>query len=198
MPFGAGNIALERLADALEPLDAELEPHAPLRPAAVLAVLLGGPPLTGSSRLLLIERANAGRHHAGQIALPGGKPEASDQDLLATALREAHEEVFVPRDELTVLGRLDPVPVPSGYFVVPFVAGETRGWQPSAFNHEVARLVLPTLDQLADPAVHQRHGERTWRGKTYGLHRYAISDPPLWGATARMVWDLMERLRRSA
>lgn len=198
MPFGAPSIASSRLADVLDPVDADLDEHAPLRPAAVLALILGGDAVTADSRLLLIQRANAGRHHAGQVAFPGGKPESSDRHLLDTAVREANEEVFVPPQGLSVLGRLDPVPTPSGYFIVPFVACETSGWEPSGFNHEVARLLTPTLAELADPAIHELLGAREWRGKTYELHRFAIGDPPLWGATARMVWDLLTRLRQHA
>lgn len=198
MPFGAVSMASSRLADALDPVHADLNEHAPLQPAAVLAVILGGDTVTADSRLLLIQRANAGRHHAGQVALPGGKPESSDRHLLDTALREAQEEVFVPPQGLSVLGRLEPVPTPSGYFVVPFVACETSGWEPSAFNHEVAGLLTPTLAELGDPTIHDVLGAREWRGKRYELHRFSIGDPPLWGATARMVWDLLSRLRRHA
>jgi hypothetical protein len=56
-------------------------------------------------------------------------------------------------------------------------------------------VLTPTLARLADPAVHRITGGGVWDGYRYELHEFAIHEPPLWGATARMVWDLLERLR---
>ncbi|NJK32634.1 MAG: CoA pyrophosphatase [Deltaproteobacteria bacterium] len=144
---------------------------------------------------MLIERSSQLRQHAGQLAFPGGKPEASDRDLLDTALREAEEEVGLPRELVSVIGRLHPVPTPSGFMIVPFV-GRVRGdWTPRLASGEVERIVIPRLRTLMDPSVYRTTGRVEWRGFHYDMHEYRIGDPPLWGATARMVWDLLERLR---
>ena len=167
------------------------------RQAAVLALVLepGEPspedPGVGP-RLLLIERSSTLRAHAGQIAFPGGKPEPGDASLAETARREAQEEVGLDRD-VEVLGRLDPVPTPTGFLIMPFVAFAPPGWQPRITSGEVTRLLTPSVDRLRDPSVHRVTGRGVWRGYAYELHEYAIGTPKLWGATARMVWDLLRR-----
>jgi 8-oxo-dGTP pyrophosphatase MutT (NUDIX family) len=144
-------------------------------------------------RLLLIERSRSLSMHAGQLAFPGGKQEPHDRDLLDTALRESEEEVGLCREEVRVLGRLEPVPTPTGFVIVPFVARLLSAWVPSPTSPEVAAIVLPGLGELCDPGIHRVTDTRRWRGRDYHLHEFKIYDPPLWGATARMTYDLLER-----
>jgi 8-oxo-dGTP pyrophosphatase MutT (NUDIX family) len=165
-----------------------------LRWAAVLALLLRDDDDDVDPRLLLIRRSPALSIHAGQIAFPGGKPEPHDADLRATALREAAEEVDLPAANTTVLGRLPPVPTPSGYLIMPFVGSAPLGWQPRAASPEVHELVAPSLRRLADPSVHRIVGSRAWQGRSYPMHEYAVHDPPVWGATALVVWEILRRL----
>ena len=68
------------------------------------------------------------------------------------------------------------------------------GWQPRPTSPEVHRILTPRLGELADPRVHRITGRGVWRGYRYEMHEYAVHDPPVWGATARMVWDLLGRL----
>lgn len=180
----------------LDAVDGPLADPGPLRHAAVLAPLLPGD-LELGPRILLIERAGNLRAHAGQLAFPGGKPEPGDRDLLETALREAEEEVALPRAQVEVLGRLEPVPVPSGFMVVPFVGLVHGPWQPRIQDSEVKAVLTPTLVQLSDPSLYRLTGHREWRGTQYPLHEYRIHEPPLWGATARMVFDLLARMGRA-
>ena len=182
------------LATRLLPRDAPLADPAPFRHAAVLAALLPG----DDPRIVLIERAGHLRSHAGQLAFPGGKPEPADRDLLDTALREAEEEVALPRGQVRILGRLRPVPVPSGYLIVAFVGLVEGDWQPRWDTSEVSAVLTPSLRELADPALYRFLGTREWLGIHYALHEYRIHEPPLWGATARMVFDLLARLDRDA
>lgn len=180
----------------LDAVDGPLADPGPLRHAAVLAPLLPGD-LELGPRILLIERAGNLRAHAGQLAFPGGKPEPGDRDLLETALREAEEEVALPRAQVEVLGRLEPVPVPSGFMVVPFVGLVHGPWQPRIQDSEVKAVLTPTLLELSDPSLYRLTGHREWRGTQYPLHEYRIHEPPLWGATARMVFDLLARMGRA-
>ena len=161
----------------------------------MIGLLLEGPRHVDDPALLLIERSSQLRHHAGQLAFPGGKPEPDDRDLLDTALREAWEEVGLPREQVDVLGRLEPVPTPSGFLIVPFVGRVTTDWVPERASGEVERILTPSVRSLLDPATYRNAGEVEWRGVKYQRHEYTIADPPLWGATARMVWDLLERIR---
>jgi 8-oxo-dGTP pyrophosphatase MutT (NUDIX family) len=150
-----------------------------------------------AERLLLIERSAELRSHAGQLAFPGGKPEPEDRDLLQTALREAQEEVGLDPSVVRVLGRLGEVPTPTGYMIIPFVGRVEGAWTPRRTSPEVRRILTPRLSHLAEPSIHRVTDRRRWRGRTWELHEYAIAEPPLWGATARMVWDLLSRMGES-
>ena len=185
------------LGARLLPIDAPLEDPGPLRHAAVLAPLLPMIDPSEGDRLLLIERSGGLRHHAGQLAFPGGKPEPGDRDLLDTALREAEEEVALDRARVTVLGRLGPVPTPTGYMIVPYVARVLGPWEPRidpAEGAEVKATLTPSLRLLADPSRYSHGGSVQWQGRAYDLHEFAIHTPRLWGATARIVYDLLRRL----
>lgn len=178
----------------LDDLVGSLGDPSPLRHAAVLAPILLPERPGDLPRLLLTERAGNLRAHAGQLSFPGGKPEPDDLDLAATALREAWEEVALPPGQVTLIGRLTPTPVPTGYLIVPYV-GLVRGpFEPRLAGGEVTAVLTPTFQQLADPAVYRFLGEREWQGQSYELHEFQIHTPPLWGATARMVHDLLRRM----
>ncbi len=169
----------------------------PVADAAVVALLM---PRVGAReddpKVVLIERAGSMRNHAGQVAFPGGKPDAGDRGLIHTALREASEEVGLPEiDAADVLGRLSPVPTPSGFCIWPYVAWAPEGWHPrNTSEAEVAAVMTPRLSTLA--GSHSVAGEGVWKGFAYEMHSFAVHDPPVWGATARIMWDLLERIRR--
>jgi 8-oxo-dGTP pyrophosphatase MutT (NUDIX family) len=182
------------LARRLTPEGAPVPDAGGLRHAAVLALLVPGAGKADVG-LVLIERALGLRAHAGQLAFPGGKPEPHDASLAHTALRETEEEVGLDRRVPELLGRLDPVPTPTGFMIVPFVAWAPARWRPQPTSPEVRKVFVAPLARLADPQVHRIAGFRAWRGHRYEMHEFAIHEPPLWGATARMVWDLLERLR---
>ncbi len=184
---------LHRLGARLAPVDEPVPGLSDLRPAAVVALILaeGGDP--SAHRLVLIERSSELRAHAGQVAFPGGKPEPGDTSLVDTACREAAEEVGLVGTP-QILGRLDAVPTPSGFLIHPFVGWAPSGWTPTITSPEAVALVTPTLGELLDPAVHSITGRGVWRGFRYEMHEYAVHDPPIWGATARVVWDLLRRI----
>lgn len=188
------------LSTRLEAADAPVPRVQGLRHAAVVALLLPHRSQRRADRgvdpgVVLIERAATLRAHAGQLAFPGGKPEPEDGSLVETALREAEEEVGLSdRDDVEVLGRLHPVPTPTGFLIHPFVAWAPEGWMPSIASGEVHRVLTPRMSTLADPSIHRLTGTGVWKGHHYEMHEFAISDPPLWGATARMVWDLLTRI----
>lgn len=194
LPFAAQFELPFDLGARLDALAAPLPDPAPLRFAAVLAPFLPAVDPAAGPRLLLIERAGDLRKHAGQLAFPGGKPEPGDHDLLDTALREAEEEVGLERGMVSVLGRLAPVPTPSGYLIVPYVARVDAPWEPRRQSGEVSAILTPSLRDLSDRERYRYGGRHEWLGRTYDLHEFQIHSPPLWGATARMVYDLLHRL----
>lgn len=150
----------------------------------------------GGLRLVFIERSQRGVH-GGQIAFPGGRREPGDADLLATALREAEEEVGLPPADVLVL---EPLPlvttVTTGFTIAPFLgrlAGPPPAWRRQ--ETEVADVLEVAVDDLAHPAA---HGEelRTFGGwpEPRAMPFYRIGEHKLWGATYRIVHPLLPRL----
>jgi 8-oxo-dGTP pyrophosphatase MutT (NUDIX family) len=132
------------------------------------------------------------RRHPGEISFPGGRYEDGERDLSATALREAHEEIGLPTDAVELVGALQPTPtIATGYAVYPFVglieAGRT--WTPSV--HEVSEVLeLSLADLLAG------YGRRRLirRGVPIRTDTYVVGDHLIWGATARILADLFDRI----
>ncbi len=129
--------------------------------------------------------------HGGQISFPGGRRDPGDADLVATAMREAHEELGVVADSVTILGKLGDVPTPVGFVITPVV-----GWleDPPEFTineHEVREYFEVDVDELADPANFRSRGEREIAGVTYSVPEFHVGGRLIWGATARITQHLL-------
>jgi 8-oxo-dGTP pyrophosphatase MutT (NUDIX family) len=164
----------ERLA-ARQPVQLDV-PH--LTRAAVLVPLI----LRGDEPFLLFtERSTHVPTHQGQVSFPGGVHEADDADLMQTAVREAWEEIGVPPEHVTILGRMDDVATnTTGYAITPFVAVIPPDVARITSDLEVARIIEASLDQLLDPA-NRRPDPRT------GRWQYMLPEVVVWGATARIL-----------
>lgn len=152
--------------------------------------------LTDELHLVLTRRRDDMRSHAGQISFPGGKREP-DEALVATALRETHEEIAITPNQLTILGELTPIFImPSDFEVHPFVAWYHNGQQPifHPAPHEVAEIIEAPLTHLLDPATRR---EEMWelRGHHLLVPFFAIGSHKVWGATAMMMSEFLERVR---
>ena len=162
--------------------------------AAVLLPLVMHDQLT----LLLTQRSTNLSTHSGQIAFPGGRTDKSDQDAVDTALREAHEEIGLPRDHVEVLGTLPTYVTGSAFIITPVVALVKPGFALQPNPGEVADIFEVPLSYLMNPAHHRRHEIefdgviRQWLSMPYtdtsdqidsseGKERY------IWGATAGML-----------
>ncbi len=159
-------------------------------PAAVLVLLIPGP--DGTGRLILTERVVGGRYHSGEVSFPGGRAEPSDADVAATALREAAEEVGLDARAagVEVIATLEPVWIPvSGFRLTPVVAVAARLPELTPAPAEVSRIVAASLTAFLPGAeirrVEAQVGERQLR---YGA--YPIEDLLVWGATARVLGQL--------
>ncbi|MCB8943582.1 MAG: CoA pyrophosphatase [Ardenticatenaceae bacterium] len=146
--------------------------------------------------LVLTRRRDDMRSHAGQISFPGGKREPNEA-LPATALRETHEEIGVPAHQLTILGQLTPLYImPSDFEVYPFVAWHVNGKRPSFHpaTTEVAEIIEAPLSQMLDPATRR---EEMWqlRGHDLLVPFFHIGPHKVWGATAMMMSEFLERIR---
>jgi 8-oxo-dGTP pyrophosphatase MutT (NUDIX family) len=132
------------------------------------------------------------RRHAGEISFPGGRQDLEEEDLRQTALREAEEEIGLPREAVELVGALTPTPtVVTNYAIYPFVGMIESGhrWRPSAREvDEVLELSLPALRD-----GHQRK-RLMRRGVPFRTDVYVADGHLIWGASARILGDLLERL----
>jgi len=155
--------------------------------AAVL-VALHGDPLTA----VFTERRADLRRHAGEISFPGGRQDEPDEDLRVTALREAEEEIGLPRSAVTLQGALPPVGTfVTGYRIFPFVGTIERPAQLHPQEAEVAQILEFSLRDLA--AGHEMK-RLVRKGVPIKMPTYTVDGHLVWGATARIVQDLLERL----
>lgn len=167
-------------------------PAGELVPAAVLAAMfLAGEPQ--EPHVVLTRRRSDLRRHAGEISFPGGRSDAADADLAETALREAEEEIGLPRAEVTMLGTLPSVSTfATNYIIHPFVASIPAGIAWSLSPKEVdAVLELPVPALLAGRT--RTRMER--RGISFETDAYIVDEHLIWGATARIIEYLLQRLQ---
>lgn len=166
----------------------------------------GGPPVpsgvlvpvyrdAGELRVVLIVRGEHGRH-GGQVALPGGTHDARDADLLATALREAEEEIGLERGGVEILATLPEVDTPTGYLITPFL-GRLRGTPPQwrRQEREIAEVLSVPVSDLARADL---RGEEMWQLPAWPGRRRVqfvrLGPHKLWGATFRILDPLVPRL----
>lgn len=166
-------------------------PDRPLRPASVLVPLIErGPALN----LILTRRAAGLSHHPGQVAFPGGKQDPEDASPLAAALREAKEEIGLDPGKVHVLGALTPHETVTFFNIAPFVAVVPSDFRPVSEPGEVAEVFEVPLDFALDPANLQVHS-REWLGQSRAYYTIPYGPHYIWGATARMLKALGDRMR---
>ena len=172
----------------LTPAEAgELDAHGRTE-AAVLIPMHGWPDRPG---LVLTERRSDLKRHAGEISFPGGRRD-EDEELLETALREAEEEIGLPRANVDVVGALPPIGTfVTNYKITPFVGliGEGMRFEPSPT--EVESVLVASLEDLTAAYAKRR---LVRRGVPIKTDTYLIGEKLIWGATARILAMLLDRL----
>lgn len=163
-----------------------------VRPSAVLVPLYEDD--EGTLTVVLTRRAQHLRSHRGEVSFPGGGREPEDADLLATALREAQEEIGLDPRSVEVLGELDHLStVMSRSFIVPYVGALPGRPDLVADPGEVERILHVPVAELLDEDVY--HEER-WglAGLDRPLYFFDVVGDTIWGATAAMLRELLARL----
>jgi 8-oxo-dGTP pyrophosphatase MutT (NUDIX family) len=156
--------------------------------AVLVALYIDG----GRIHAVFTKRREDMRRHPGEISFPGGRHDDTDPDLLATALREAGEEIGLPPAAVQVLGALQPTPtIATGYAIYPFVGLIEPGLAWTLSAREVAAVLELALDDLREG-----YGRRRLlrRGVPIRTDTYVVGDDLIWGATARILADLLERV----
>ncbi|GAB6862297.1 CoA pyrophosphatase [Haloplanus litoreus] len=158
------------------------------REAAVVAPIVER---ADGDALLFTKRADHLGEHAGQMSFPGGGREPSDADLEETARREANEEIGLIPDEIEVVGRLDDIPTVSDYAVRPFVSRiPDRTYVPD--EREVAEIVVLPVAALTDLDNYESERRDHPHYGEIRLHFFHVEGYTVWGATGRMLVQLLE------
>ena len=134
--------------------------------------------------------------HGGQISFPGGKKEPSDENIIQTALREAHEETGVDPKRISVIGTLTPLFIPVSNMIVTPVVGWIK--EKPAFNYqpeEVVFLIDADIKRFFDPAIIKIKPFKIG-GETIDIKYFDYDGNIIWGATAMILHELLTILRR--
>ncbi len=162
-----------------------------LTPSAVIVPLFYR---EGECHIFFTERSDEVNFHKGQICFPGGTREPGDASLLATALREADEEIGLDAKDVEILGELDDnLTVTSGYVISPFVAFIPYPYPFKVDRREIKQIFSVPLSALMDEAI-LREELQSFDGKTIPVYFYEYEGHVIWGATARILKRFIELL----
>jgi len=149
----------------------------------------------GEYHILFVQRTYNVRDHKGQIAFPGGAWEEKDASLRATALREAEEEVGLPPEAVDILGELDDfLTIGSGCIITPFVGKIHWPYGVRLDGWETEDIIEAPLSTLMDPACLTK-GSDELEGKAIETYFYDCKGKVIWGATARILTQLLDIIR---
>lgn len=178
----------------LDPAGAsQLDVHGRTDAAVLVPLFIGG---DGEVHAVFTKRRDDLRRHPGEISFPGGRRDPEDLDLTATALREADEEIGLAPGAVEVVGALQPTPtIATGYAVYPFVGLIEPGLEWTLSADEVHSVLELSLSDLRAGFARQRLMRR---GVPFRTDTYVVGEDLIWGATARILGDLLERLDLAA
>jgi 8-oxo-dGTP pyrophosphatase MutT (NUDIX family) len=182
------SLAAPALQPPLEGDYAELRAQASVPAAVLIAITAREDP-----GVILTVRREHLRTHAGQVAFPGGRNEP-DEDPVDAALREAEEELLLPRGSAELAGAIEPYRTVTGFVVTPVVAVIPPDLPLQPHEHEVADWFEAPLDYLLDPA-HQQLRSALFAGRERHYYEIVWNERRIWGATAAMIVNLSRRLQ---
>ena len=168
----------------------QLPPGRVLRPAGVLVPIIDR---GYGAHVVLTMRSSALKHHPGQIAFPGGKVDPDDADEKATALREAHEEIGLESSSAEIVGTLPPHETVTGFNVTPVLAMIDPGFRAVPEQGEVAEVFEVPMTHVMNTSLYSVQSRR-WRGQRRAYFTVPWGPYYIWGATARMLRALADRM----
>ncbi|RVT41972.1 CoA pyrophosphatase [Sphingobium algorifonticola] len=177
------------LPDWMNRVDPRIDGTIALAPAAVLVAVTD----RAEPGLILTQRSARLRQHAGQVAFPGGKVDASDADAIAAALREAQEEIALPPDRAEIIGISDRYSTFTGFDIVPVLAVVPPDLPLRAQDGEVDDWFELPLGFALDPANRIRR-EIEWDGAIRHFYEITWEGRRIWGITAAILANLSWRL----
>ena len=165
----------------------------PVTPMTQAAVLI---PVTDRAEpgVILTRRTDSLTNHAGQIAFPGGRIDAGDADATAAALREAEEEIGLPRGAVTVVGEADRYRTVTSFEVTPIIGVVPPDLTFVPAEAEVAAVFEVPLGFLLDSGNHAEASVE-WQGRNRHFYEIHWGEHRIWGATAAIIVNLSRRLR---
>jgi 8-oxo-dGTP pyrophosphatase MutT (NUDIX family) len=164
-----------------------------LKPASVLLALFAESAADAPS-VWLLRRADELRTHSGEVALPGGRPEAADGDLLDTALRETEEEIGLDARNVQILGVLDDHVTVTGFVITPYVGWVTAPFEPTPRAREVARVFAAPLSIFEAPPEPL---SVVWGADERVVLSFRVDSEVVWGATAAILRGFVTLLGRA-
>ena len=189
-PGVPGDVSDDRLHHNVLPDAQELAEARDLRLAAVL---VGVVEHEAAPSILLTRRADHLDKHSGQVAFPGGKVEDSDDSPIATALREAEEEIGLDPAHVEIAGFLDTYQTGTGFLMLPVVGFIRPGFTLTPDANEVADVFEVPLSTLMDAESYHMH-DVFWRGKQRIYYSMDYQGYNIWGATAGVLMQMSRRL----
>jgi 8-oxo-dGTP pyrophosphatase MutT (NUDIX family) len=189
MPLRTGAIREELAAVLLSPEDAlALEVHGRTDAAVLVPIFV----VRGELYAVFTKRREDLRRHAGEVSFPGGRHEEGEPTFIATALREAEEEIGLPREGVEIVGALRPTPtIATGYAIYPYVGVIEPGLKWTLSPREVSQVLELSLREVREGYKRRR---LIRRGIPILTDTYVVGDHLIWGATARILSDLFDRI----
>ncbi len=168
----------------------QLAPNRVLRPASVLIPLIKR---NTGVQVILTRRSGNLLHHPGQVAFPGGKVDSTDASAKDAALREAEEEIGLPRQNVEILGAIGQHETISRFSVIPYLGRVIKDFTPTPESGEVAEVFEVPLEFLLKPENYQTQS-RVWLGQKGSYLTIPYGPHFIWGATARILKGLADRV----
>lgn len=175
----------------------QIEVYEKIDNARLSAVLVLFYEIEEDIRFVLIKRAQYEGVHSGQIALPGGQYEDSDNGLTETALREAEEEIGIEAKKVILLGKLSPLYIPPSHFkVFPYVGYYPEKPDFKADGTETTEIIEISLNDFCNPEFQTEKGVTTRNGTKVIVPCFYLKGRIVWGATAMVLSELLHLLKQ--